>query len=342
MFSKKTAVAAAALLAAFAAQAQVSVYGTMDLSFGSFEQFNDTDGSDSVAKVQSGVHTGSFLGFKGQEDLGGGLKAFFVLESDIAADVGANNMWARTSELGLAGDFGTVKLGNSRSLGFLANAAYNPFPVTGLMNTSQMVNGYGNRANSITYTSPNLSGFTVAAQAGMSEAEGTDNAYALALNYGAGPLAVGFTYSSEETSVASSLAILGLDAVDDLGLSPAQAAASADLSRWILGASYDFGAAKLFGQFGQNKAKGTDGDATIKAYQLGVSVPVTAQGTVLASFAESNLDDSSFKVRDLSVVYDHALSKRTSAYVGMKSLRFSAEGGSETLNNFAVGVKHAF
>ncbi|HEX5372501.1 MAG TPA: porin [Aquabacterium sp.] len=342
---KKTLIAAAALMAGVAAQAQVNVYGTVDMSFGSFEEFNTTTGeTDSIAKVESGVHTGSFIGFKGQEDLGGGLKAFFVLESDIGADIGAssdNGFWARTSELGLAGDFGTVKLGNSRSLGFLANAAYNPFPVTGLMNTSQITNAYGNYANAITYTSPNLSGFTVAAQAGMSEQDGVDNSIGLALNYAAGPLAVGFNYSTQEGALAGFFAnetALGATLATLVTLPTA----NVDYDRWGLGASYDFGAAKLFGQFGQNKYKGDGGSFKTKAFQLGTAIPVSAQGTVLASFAQTKLDDTDLKLRDLSVVYDHALSKRTSAYAGLKSLRISADGGSETLNNVAVGIKHAF
>jgi len=311
---KKTVIAAAALFAGVAAQAQVNVYGNVDLSFGSFENLDlETGESDSVAKVESGVHTGSFLGFKGSEDLGGGLKAFFVLESDIGADVGASDtkFWERTSELGLAGDFGTIKLGNSRSLGFLANAAYNPFPVTGMMNTSQYVNGHGNYDNAITYMSPNFSGFTVAAQYGASEVDGVDSDFGISLNYGAGPLAVGFTYSTE---------------VDG------------SLDRWQIGGSYDFGAAKLFGQIGQNEFDGVDDSS--KVFQFGVTVPVSAQGTILASFAQNKFGD--VKTRDFSALYDHALSKRTSAYAGLKSVRFSADGESETLNNFAVGIKHSF
>lgn len=317
---KKTLIAAAALMAGVAAQAQVNVYGNMDLSFGSFELPGD---DSSVTAVESGVHTGSFLGFKGSEDLGGGLKAFFVLESDIGADEGTNNMWARTSELGLAGDFGTVKLGNSRSLRFLANAAYNPFPVTGMMNTSQFIDTYtqlamfgvtlgNNKANSITYTSPNLSGFTIAAQYGASEADGVDGDFGLALNYAAGPLAVGFNYADE---------------VDSL------------VTRWQLGGSYDFGAAKLFGQYGQNKIDGVDNKQ--KVFQIGVAAPLTAQGTLIASYAHSKVSGLDWKVTDLSVVYDHALSKRTSAYAGIKNVRDNAEDPKNG-TSFAVGVKHSF
>ena len=309
MFSKKSAVAAAVLLASVAAQAQVSVYGNVDAFFGRVE----LPGADGVMAVESGVHTGSFIGFKGQEDLGGGLKAFFALESDIGLDEGAvaDNFWGRTSELGLAGDFGTIKLGNSRSLGFLANAAYNPFPVTGWMNTSEGLNGFGNYTNAITYTSPNLSGFTAAVQAGLSEQDGVKNNIGLAANYNAGPLAIGFNYADE---------------------------ADGQVDRWQLGASYDFAVAKAFFQFGQNKFDGVSEKE--KFFQVGVSVPVSAQGTILASYGQIKFDAD--RVSQLSVVYDHALSKRTSAYVGLLNLRVKEAGDSESGNSFGVGIRHSF
>lgn len=316
MFSKKSAVAAAVLLASVAAQAQVSVYGNVDAFFGRFEEA--TANADATTKVESGVLTGSFIGFKGQEDLGGGLKAFFVLESEIGLDKGTGGsgdagFWGRTSELGLAGDFGTIKLGNSRSLGFLANAAYNPFPVTGLMNTSERLNGFGNYTDAITYMSPNLSGFTAAVQAGLheSQADGSKNKIGLALNYNAGPLAVGFNYADENNG---------------------------NTDRWQLGASYDFAVVKGFVQFGQNDTEGA-ADKN-KFFQVGASIPVTAQGTVLASYGQSKTGDNRESL--LSLVYDHALSKRTSAYVGLQNERVKVAGDSESGNSFGVGIKHAF
>ena len=84
-----------------------------------------------MTAVESGSLRESFIGFKGQEDLGGGLKAFFVLESAIGLDDGTagngSSFWGRTSVVGLSGDFGTVALGNARNLMFLANDAFNPF-----------------------------------------------------------------------------------------------------------------------------------------------------------------------------------------------------------------------
>lgn len=333
MFSKKTAVAAATLLAAFAAQAQsqVSIYGNLDVAFGRFDAPNN---DKAITAVESGVLRESFIGFKGQEDLGGGLKAFFALESTIGVDTGLSTtgqFWDRTSIVGLTGGFGTVALGNNRTLNFLANDAYNPFGATGLFSTSNVLFGLGgsvagipvggfvenNFINSITYTSTNLSGFTFAVQAGLSEnntAGQDDNAIGVQLNYAAGPLAVGVTYEDAQETIYGS-----------------------DSKRWQLGASYDFGAVKLFGQYGQDKI--TNDNESYKFFQIGAAIPVTSAGTVLTSFAQGKYDGD--KIRQFSLAYDHSLSKRTGAYVGAVNLRDST-ANPKNGTSAVVGVRHAF
>ncbi len=324
MFSKKTAVAAAALLAAFAAQAQsqVNLYGNVDLSVGSFKE----PGQKATTKVESGSLRASYIGFKGTEDLGGGLKAFFKLESDIAADTGtaSSTFWARTSAIGLAGDFGTATLGNVRSLAYLTNTAFNPFADSAVFSASNLFGQVGavnanansgtNYKNSITYTSPNLSGFTGAVQFGASETNGVDGAVALQGTYTAGPLAAGLVY-------------------EDVALT-----ANTDSQRWQLAASYDFGIAKAFAQYGQGEV---DGQAkTEKFFQIGASAPVTAAGTVLASYGQLKNDNgANAKTTEFSLAYDHAISKRTGAYAGVNNTKVT---GAKAANTFAVGVRHAF
>ncbi|MFZ5527451.1 MAG: porin [Pseudomonadota bacterium] len=322
MFSKKTAVAAAALLAAFAAQAQsqVSIYGNLDVAVGRFDAPNN---DKAVTAVESGVLRESYIGFKGQEDLGGGLKAFFTLESTIAVDTGSQdgNFWSRTSVVGLTGDFGTVALGNARTLNFLANQAYNPFGATGLFSTSNNLFGFeSNFANSVTYSSPNLSGFTAAVQVGLSESNVSgqkDNAFGVQLNYAAGPLAVGATY--EDAQETNPLYF------------------GSNSKRWQLGASYDFGAVKLFGQYGQDKFN--NDNESYKFFQVGAGIPVTSAGTVLTSYAQGKYDNQ--KLRQFSLAYDHALSKRTGAYVGVVNLRDN-QANPKSGTSFVVGARHAF
>lgn len=329
MFSKKTAVAAAALLAAFAAQAQssVNVYGNLDVSVGRFEE----PGVQSVTAVQSGNLRESFIGFRGEEDLGGGLKGFFKLESALAVDTGAtaSNFWSRTSVVGLTGDFGTVTLGNARTLLFQANDAYNPFRAdSNLFGTSGLVLGTTlatgvssayttNWANSVTYSTPNWSGFTGAVQVRASEINDVDPSLALALGYVAGPLALNFTYQNVTLNTAGN-----------------------DIKTWLGNASYDFGVVKLFGQYGQ-----ADQDLTTekqKYFQVGVNVPVTSAGNVLVSYAEGKFVSN--KAKEFSVAYEHSLSKRTGAYIGVNSTRYNflPANVDRTGNSFAAGVRHAF
>ena len=321
MFAKKSLVAVAALLSVMGAQAQSSlnIYGNLDVAFGSFESAF----GDRVTRVESGIEAGSFIGFKGQEDLGGGLKAIFKLESVIGMDTGATttNMWTRTSEVGLTGGFGTVTAGNSLSLNFLANATYNPFPVTGALNVSENLFGHSVgvgsyrvavdeafRSNVITYTTPNLGGFALAAQYGAAESSGTDDTYALQANYAVGKLSVGGTYTDFDSKKA-----------------------------WQVGASYDFGVAKAFGQYAQAKYDGAP--VTYKVYQLGVAVPVTANSAVLASYGEGKYD--SIRLRQFSAAYDYSLSKRTGVYAGALYDHAKA-GNSDSGTTYAVGLRHAF
>jgi predicted porin len=334
MFSKKTAVAAAVLLAAFAAQAQVNVYGNIDLSVGSYDEPGQ---GKSLTKVNSGDMRASFLGFKGQEDLGGGLKAFFKLETGLSADTGsiaapgaaategspavASTFWNRASLIGLQSDFGTLTLGNTRSLLSLTTETYNPFADSSLFSASQNLFGYNNSSasnqrsnwvNSITFASANYSGFTGAVQLGLSEVSGIDASVGLQLNYTAGPLGLGFAYETQDLS------------------------ANATQKAWQLGASYDFGVAKAFAQYGQVKETGFN---SYKFFQIGAGVPVSANGSVLVSFGQGKQND--FKAREFSLAYDHALSKRTSAYVGLNNSR-NSEAAPKSGTSVAAGIRHAF
>src|SRR3990167_6339833 len=78
----------------------------------------------------------SYIGFAGVEDLGGGLKAEFSLESFLAADTGktvpnmnssTSGFWGRGSWVGLSGGFGRVALGQYDNPLFTSGYTYNPF-----------------------------------------------------------------------------------------------------------------------------------------------------------------------------------------------------------------------
>lgn len=112
---KKSLIALAVLAASGAAMAQSSVtlYGIADVWVGRTSVTTAAGVKTNTSVLQSGGLGGSRLGFKGTEDLGGGLKAVFALEQGVAVDTGAGGTFNRQSYVGLAGGFGQVTFGNT-------------------------------------------------------------------------------------------------------------------------------------------------------------------------------------------------------------------------------------
>jgi predicted porin len=366
MFAKKNLVAAAALMALVgAAQADVKVYGALDASVGSFETAHAKGATSTrTTQVASGSMMTSFLGFSGSEDLGGGLKAEFALETFVGNDTGANignnagQFWSRTSNVALSGGFGKVAIGQYDNPLFTAGYTYDPFGSSMTFSPTMRHYSYIGQTsniagagvgfdtgwvNSLTYESPNLSGFTFVGQIALKESNTADaeNSYALSANYAAGPLGLAVVY------------VKG-GATNSPGVAPGATYTTygADEKIWNLSDSYDFGALKLFATYTDVKqdasaVAGTQPFANEdKIYQVGVSVPVSEKGSILASYGELKnkvtATNVTAKDRVFSLGYDHFLSKRTDVYAV-----FSNNTQSNTLNNesgqtFAVGIKHAF
>lgn len=359
MFAKKNLVAAAALLAlvgAAQAQSSVKLYGYLETAVGSFKP---VDGK-SATKVQSGDMMTSFIGFSGVEDLGGGLKAEFLLETFVGVDNGANiqnqgkQFWSRGSWVGLSGGFGKVIVGQYDTPLFVSGLTYNPFGSSmtysptmrqyyNLGSTASSKNVNLSKAdtgwiNALTYETPNIAGLTGTLQFAPKESSnGSDsNSYALGLAYNAGPLSAMLTYTDAGKTSASASQVT------------ADAFPTA-FKATTLNGSYDFGVLKAFAQYSRfkfdSKSLQSVGDLTAvnkaTSYQLGVSVPVTASGSVLASYGAAKYkqpgDDASNKI--LSLGYDHALSKRTGVYTAFTSEKLTKYKSGRA---FAVGVKHSF
>ncbi|MDR6214174.1 porin [Paracidovorax wautersii] len=191
--------------AAFA-QSSVTIYGRV----------NTTVERSKVGDLeQTGVNNNaSRIGFKGVEDLGGGLKAGFQLESGfdsssgLGSGTGGGINFRRQSEVNLAGGFGMVRLGTWTPESYYAVADYGvqdqPNHDTGNF-ANQLYVSVAPSANKVAYRTPQLGGFWAEAAVGAHErvAQGvpfttlavTKNAYDLALNWEGGPLALGGGYS---------------------------------------------------------------------------------------------------------------------------------------------------
>ena len=332
MFAKKNLIAVAALATlAVSAQAQSSVtlYGNVDVAVGRFgEPF-----ADSVTEVRSSVLTESFFGLKGQEDLGGGLKAVFKLESSLAVDTGAalggtGNFFDKNATIGVVGSFGTLTAGRQESLFKQEAIAFNPLGASSFSPTALAFGVQGDSwSNTIGYVSPNMGGLTLSAQyapkeGALGDASNYDGSlYAVSANYTAGALALSVVYGQTKPF--------------DFGVTLKD-------RTYLLGASYDFGVVKAFAQYAKAKtdAKGVGEVASPTFYQIGAIVPVTAAGSVHVSFGQNK--DDGWKDQAFTLAYNHNLSKRTGVYAGFERVKEKNGGASDSANSFAVGVRHAF
>ncbi|KQW42757.1 MULTISPECIES: porin [unclassified Roseateles] len=314
-------------LAATSAQAQSSVtaFGLIDLSVGTSKAAGS---AASLKSADSGKMTTSFIGFRGSEDLGGGLTATFQLESFLRADAGQSGrsatdpFWARNANVGLASKtWGSVKVGRNTNLMFIATLNFNAIgdsfgysPAIRHIFTSNTVTGDSGWGDSVVYTSPNFSGFTAAAAVAAGEGAGGRNVAASG-TYTRGPLAGALTYQKVQKDG-------GPTPVDDTTV--------------LMGhGSYDFGIVKLFGQYADasNDTRRID----FKIYQAGASVPIGA-GKLLAQYGRISPSSGAGR-KTWTVGYDYWLSKRTDVYLMGMSDKVAGQSAG---NSVSLGMRHRF
>ena len=335
---KKSLIALAVLAASGAAMAQstVTLYGVADAWIGS--QKTGLTGVRQT-KLNSGGYNGSRFGFRGTEDLGGGLSANFVLEQgftiDDSAVASSGLQFNRQAFVGLSGGFGTTRFGRQYTAydelrGATNNSFDTSFATTGTVWASNAgrskVADYGSRANNQAYyASPVVGGFSGAIGYGFGENKTTTtnatDTLSLHVKYAAGPLLVGVAYQNEEVSNA------------------------VDRSYTLIAGSYDFGVAKLTAGFNRAKQDALGKDSE---YQLGVSVPVSGNAAVALGYTHAkgkNVDGSTFsKGSGWSLTGYYDMSKRTRLYAGYNSTSAKDGAGVKVDKNslFAVGMRHSF
>ena len=367
---KKTLIAMAALgaMAGVAhAQSSVTLYGLVDAYIGqTSRQVDSTIVASRVAKLKQNVVNGSGQnnsrwGLRGTEDLGGGMKALFVLEGGFQPDTGAfatisnqgGGLFGRQAWVGLSSGFGTVGLGRQYpaydDLRGATNMIYDSNFATTAAVWGTGVQDYQNRSsNSIKYTSPDFAGFSGAVTYGLGENKtattDAENVAAVHIKYANGPLLVGFAHQREKQVASTAGSLFGAGAAVGVAAGPATFNATRKYN--LLGASYDFGVAKLTAQY--NQAKGETSATTSakdKEFNVGVSVPFGA-AALAAGYSRSKSDAAGNNNRGtgVSLLGTYALSKRTNLYTGFLVTKVeSANAATETkASTFGLGVKHLF
>ncbi len=324
---KKSLLAMAVLAAAAgAAQAQSSVelYGVIDTYVGSTKGGGiGVVGGASVTGVNNGGISPSRWGLRGTEDLGGGLKAKFVIETGFASDGtgAATAIGNRQTYVALAGGFGEVQIGHAYSAYDDVNGAVTPMwdSIFSVENNIFRSTGYDSRpGNNIKYVSPDFGGFVGSFSYALDEAVGVKNdVTSMSLAYTGGPLFVGFGYQTE-----------------------GDAAGTDDRKFTRLNAAYDFGSFKLVGIYGRESL----GANRTTDWSFGADIPMGAF-TLSAGYGQSkdNVARGDEKRRGFTVGGSYAMSKRTSIYGGVTSYNGKVAGVKSTDGRvLAVGIRHAF
>jgi predicted porin len=351
----KKSLLALAVLGTFAgvasAQSTVTLFGVVDLNArqtknGSNEALNtlSTDGNAS-----------SRLGFRGVEDLGGGLSAGFWLEAGLAADTGnmgssngltaptngSANIFNRRSTVSLLGGWGELRLGRDYTPGFWNTTVFDPFGTNGVgafTNLSINPGNLGTNANvsyvrannSIGYFLPsNLGGLYGQVQTSAQEGPTVNGnkQTAFRVGYAAGPFNVAATAQKTETGVN-------------------------DWKHNNVAGSWNFGFMNLMAQYDWQDA----GPREQKTYLVGTVVPL-GQGEFKFAYSKADQSGAGFDGADadqIAVGYVYNLSKRTAMYGHFSRIKnknalatFAVPGGSgsaanDTSRGFEVGVRHSF
>lgn len=340
------------------AQSSVTLYGIADVWLGSTKETNQTAGvrtSNRVTALDSSGFSTSRFGFKGSEDLGGGLKANFQLEQGINSDTGTaqatGSAFNRQSWVGLSGGFGEVQLGRAWTpyddTRAMANDTFNA-NIAASFNTWL---GYTDRtSNGIRYNTPSFGGFSVAAAYALGEDKTTGTSASsitsVSLNYANGPIVAGLAHQIEKDNNPAAGGIF----VDQTGLAALAGVNTSKRTYTLLNGSYDLGVAKLVG--GLNTVKGTSElapgfEAKANEFNLGVDVPLSSALALGFGFAQSKIEVNGTdvaKTRGFTALAKYNLSKRTFTYAALANTKTKYTGSSDydkgTL--YAVGLQHSF
>lgn len=318
------------------AQSSVTLFGIIDADV----KYVKTGDLKQKKLDSSGLNTSRF-GVRGTEDLGGGLKAGFWLESQLNTDTGtadSSRFWGRRATVSLFGDFGEVRLGRYKTATKLHIEDFDPYSATGLGDvTTVFSNALGTGAstfsradNMVSYETPkNLGGFYGAADIAAGEGNNTNKMQDVRLGYKNGPVHVSAAFSS--TGVGTKYKVQSV------------------------AGSYDFSGIKPALMYTTTKA----GAAEIKALTAALTWSL-GQGALQTSYTDSKANTAAEAISGVgdaklfAIGYIYSLSKRTALYTTFSQIdnkggaKYTVAGapaataGGQKSSGFDVGIRHSF
>jgi predicted porin len=281
------------------AQSFVTLYGVIDTFIESTNA-----GHGLTTRMGSSGFYASRLGVKGSEDLGGGNRINFTLESGINTNNGSaadpTALFNRQAWVGIAGNWGEFRMGRQNTPQFLLISRFDAFGGATMASGLDNLATYSFRvSNSFSYQTPVIAGFKVQVLYGLSQSAAPENGHNnihISVEYARGPVFLAANYEKLTN------------------------AAATDVQRdMFAGGSYDFGSVKLFVAYhhAQDTAKVYDKDV----YAMSAQYRVTQADFVSAGYAYANDRlPAGNNAAEISLMVQHLLSKRTMIYATLSHI----------------------
>lgn len=360
--------------AALADGSSVQLYGLIDMGI------THTDGiatgnvkgatsTTSSTALSSGAESGSRIGLKGTEDLGGGLNVIFDAETGFCATgtsqgqaVGGTSTGSyctggpnggfmqRQSWVGLTGNFGKIMAGRMYTNPFNNEANFDPFGY-GLSGNIANIDSLApaRSQQTLVYITPDLSGFvgniayvfsgtgTGTIPTATPDTSNVPRAISADGEYKNGPVDVGASYTRTSNAVNN----------------PTTTVNDGNVSLWQAFGAYDFGVAKVSALYEHESGDYTT--PTSKFYLLGLTVPV-GPGAILASYDHVDSGMAGGVAKQYAIGYTYSLSKQTNLYASYAHINngtdtaFTVGDSTDSYNGvagqnssgMAIGLRHSF
>jgi predicted porin len=339
---KKSLLALAALTAfagAASAQSSVTLFGVVDLA-----ARNVKESTGSLKSLSTNGMGSSRIGFRGVEDLGGGLRAGFWIEGDYSADTGGGpagapgntvnaQTWQRRSTVSLMGGFGEVRLGRDYTPDFWNHTVFDPFGTNGVASSLNIYSTVGNAAttsvranNTIGYFLPGgLGGLYGQVQVAAGEGATGNKHAGFRVGYAAGPVNVAFAYGKTDILPNQDWKRMNLGASWNLGFMTlmgyyvnGDGSNNREINQYLVGGVVPFGASQLKFAYTKSDAKG--GTATQNAQDatqlgLGYLYSLSKRTTLYTHYARvSNKSGASYTASGSGPAAAHAAGKSSTGY----------------------------
>jgi predicted porin len=341
---------------ACAAQAEnITVYGRIDTNVEWVNHMPATGGSGSRLSLNSGGLSGSRWGLQGFEDLGGGMKTLFKLESGFSVDTGTlgqgGRLFGRQAWVGVVGDWGTLSFGRQYTTLFdrIEEFSIGGYPT--LYEPGVQLAGPLYREDNAVKYSKTMGGWILEANYAFGEQAGTTSggaAYGVGASYSAGPFGASIVYD-DTNSVKSAAGVI------------------AKSRRLAAAARYATGPARIFGGYRRAHLDTAAAGLPLRddLYWLGVNYQFSPTVRLSGAYyydkvkevAPGKLPGNGASPKSILFIANYALSRRTDLYLSTAYARDSAlnfdtlDGGAtgyalvpgaSSQAGLAIGIRHSF